>query len=143
MASSASVRVRTARLDSSRSTYAPAKAVAHLALVGKGITFDSGGLSIKSGAGMTTMKLDMAGAAAVVAATVAIAKLGLPIKVTTYACLAENMPSGRPPVPATCSHAQRRTVEVLNTDAEGRLVLADGLALAAEGSPTTWSTSRR
>ena len=69
-------------------TYAPTNAVAHLALVGKGITFDSGGLSIKSGTGMATMKLDMAGAAAVVAATVAIAKLGLPIKVTTYACLA-------------------------------------------------------
>ncbi len=75
-------------------TYAPRGATQHLALVGKGITFDSGGLSIKSGPGMSTMKIDMAGAAAVVTATLAIAKLGLPIKVTAYACLAENMPSG-------------------------------------------------
>ncbi len=117
-------------------TYAPANAVAHLALVGKGITFDSGGLSIKSGAGMTTMKLDMAGAAAVVAATVAIAKLGLPIKVTTFACLAENMPSGSATRPGdVLTMRNGSTVEVLNTDAEGRLVLGDGLALAAEAKP--------
>ncbi len=117
-------------------TYAPANAVAHLALVGKGITFDSGGLSIKSGTGMTTMKLDMAGAAAVVAATVAIAKLDLPIKVTTYACLAENMPSGSATRPGdVLTMRNGSTVEVLNTDAEGRLVLGDGLALAAEAKP--------
>ena len=117
-------------------TYAPTNAVAHLALVGKGITFDSGGLSIKSGTGMATMKLDMAGAAAVVAATVAIAKLGLPIKVTTYACLAENMPSGSATRPGdVLTMRNGSTVEVLNTDAEGRLVLGDGLALAAEGKP--------
>ena len=79
----------------------PARREAHLALVGKGITFDSGGLSLKPGSSMQTMKLDMAGAAAVVAATVAIAELGLPIKVSAYACLAENMPSGGPPVRAT------------------------------------------
>jgi leucyl aminopeptidase len=116
--------------------YEPAEAVAHLALVGKGITFDSGGLSIKPGASMQTMKLDMAGAAAVVAATVAIARLGLPIKVTAYACLAENMPSGRATRPGDVLRMRSgATVEVHNTDAEGRLVLADGLALAAEGSP--------
>ncbi|MGA8986639.1 leucyl aminopeptidase [Aeromicrobium sp.] len=117
-------------------SYEPANSVAHLALVGKGITFDSGGLSIKPGASMQTMKLDMAGAAAVVAATVAIARLGLPIKVTAYACLAENMPSGGATRPGDVLHMRNgATVEVHNTDAEGRLVLADGLALAAETKP--------
>ncbi|MET0929007.1 MAG: leucyl aminopeptidase [Aeromicrobium sp.] len=114
-------------------TYEPADAVTHLALVGKGITFDSGGLSIKSGPGMSTMKIDMAGAAAVVAATVAIARLGLPIRITAYACIAENMPSGDATRPGDVLHMRNgSTVEVLNTDAEGRLVLADGLALAVE-----------
>jgi leucyl aminopeptidase len=117
-------------------TYAPAGAKHHLSLVGKGITFDSGGLSLKPGSSMQTMKLDMAGAAAVAAATVAIAELGLPIKVTAFACLAENMPSGTATRPGdVLSMRNGATVEVLNTDAEGRLVLADGLALAAEGSP--------
>jgi leucyl aminopeptidase len=117
-------------------SYEPADAVAHLALVGKGITFDSGGLSIKPGASMQTMKLDMAGAAAVVAATVAIAQLGLPIRVTAYACIAENMPSGRATRPGDVLRMRSgATVEVHNTDAEGRLVLADGLALAAETAP--------
>ena len=117
-------------------TYEPPKANAHLALVGKGITFDSGGLSIKPGSSMQTMKLDMAGAAAVVAATVAIAELGLPIKVTTFACIAENMPSGHALRPGdVLSLRNGATVEILNTDAEGRLVLGDGLALAAEGQP--------
>jgi len=114
-------------------TYEPANAVSHLALVGKGITFDSGGLSIKSGPGMSTMKIDMAGAAAVVAATVAIARLGLPVRITAYACIAENMPSGDATRPGDVLHMRNgSTVEVLNTDAEGRLVLADGLALAVE-----------
>ena len=114
-------------------TYEPKNAATHLALVGKGITFDSGGLSIKTGPGMATMKIDMAGAAAVVAATVAIARLGLPIRVTAYACLAENMPSGGATRPGDVLHMRSgSTVEVLNTDAEGRLVLADGLALAVE-----------
>lgn len=116
--------------------YEPEAPVAHLALVGKGITFDSGGLSIKPGASMQTMKLDMAGAAAVVAATAAIAKLGLPIRITAYACIAENMPSGRATRPGDVLHMRSgATVEVHNTDAEGRLVLADGLALAAELEP--------
>jgi leucyl aminopeptidase len=117
-------------------SYEPAGAVAHLALVGKGITFDSGGLSIKSGPGMSTMKIDMGGAAAVVAATVAIARLGLPVRVTAYACIAENMPSGSAMRPGdVLTMRNGTTVEVLNTDAEGRLVLADGLVLATEAKP--------
>ncbi|HUQ00307.1 MAG TPA: leucyl aminopeptidase [Aeromicrobium sp.] len=117
-------------------TYRPAGAKKHLALVGKGITFDSGGLSIKTGAGMQTMKMDMAGAAAVVGAIGAIARLGLPIRVTAYACLAENMPSGSATRPGDIlTMRSGATVEVLNTDAEGRLVLGDGLALAAEAKP--------
>ena len=117
-------------------TYSPAGATQHLALVGKGITFDSGGLSIKPGASMQTMKCDMAGAAAVASAIVAIARLGLPIKVTAYACLAENMPSGSATRPGDVLTIRGgTTVEVHNTDAEGRLVLADGLVLAGEQKP--------
>ena len=117
-------------------TYRPEKAKKHLALVGKGITFDSGGLSIKTGAGMQTMKMDMAGAAAVVAAIGAIARLGLPIRVTAIACIAENMPSGSATRPGdVLTMRNGATVEVLNTDAEGRLVLGDGLALAVEAKP--------
>ncbi|MGI9084468.1 MAG: leucyl aminopeptidase [Aeromicrobium sp.] len=117
-------------------TYDPPDATAHLALVGKGITFDSGGLSIKPGTSMQTMKLDMAGAAAVVAATVAIAELELPLKITAFACIAENMPSGTATRPGdVLTMRNGATVEVLNTDAEGRLVLGDGLALAAEAKP--------
>jgi leucyl aminopeptidase len=112
------------------------KALPHLALVGKGITFDSGGLSIKTGAGMQTMKMDMAGAAAVVATIGAIARLGLPIRVTAFACIAENMPSGSATRPGdVLTMRNGATVEVLNTDAEGRLVLGDGLALAVEAKP--------
>ncbi|MGH3459663.1 leucyl aminopeptidase [Aeromicrobium sp.] len=117
-------------------TYDPPGANGHLALVGKGITFDSGGLSIKPGASMQTMKLDMAGAAAVVAATVAIAELELPVKITAFACIAENMPSGTATRPGDVLKMRSgATVEVLNTDAEGRLVLGDGLALAVEAKP--------
>ena len=119
-----------------RLTYKPRGAKKHLALVGKGITYDSGGLSIKTAAGMTTMKCDMSGAAAVLAATFAIARLGLDIAVTTYAPMAENMPSGsatRPGDVLTMYGGQ--TVEVLNTDAEGRLVLADALVTATEQKP--------
>jgi leucyl aminopeptidase len=117
-------------------TYRPANAKAHLALVGKGITFDSGGLSIKTGVGMQSMKTDMAGAAAVVGAVAAIARLGLPIRVTAITCLAENMPSGSATRPGDVLHMRSgATVEVLNTDAEGRLVLGDGLALAVEAKP--------
>jgi leucyl aminopeptidase len=116
--------------------YSPADAVAHLALVGKGITFDSGGLSIKTAAGMETMKCDMAGAATVAQATLAIARLGLPLRVTAYACLAENMVSGSSMRPGdVLTIYGGRTVEVLNTDAEGRLVLADGIVRATEQEP--------
>ncbi|WP_344008791.1 leucyl aminopeptidase, partial [Nocardioides lentus] len=108
----------------------------HLALVGKGITFDSGGLSIKPAGSMATMKLDMAGAAAVVHATFAIARLGLPVRVSTFVPLAENMVSGTSTRPGDVLHMYGgRTVEVSNTDAEGRLVLADALGRAVEVSP--------
>ena len=108
----------------------------HLALVGKGITFDSGGLSIKPAAGMETMKLDMAGAAAVLHTVVAAARLQLPVAVTGWLCLAENMPSGSAQRPSDVITIHGgRTVEVLNTDAEGRLVLADGLVAAGAEQP--------
>jgi leucyl aminopeptidase len=117
-------------------TYAPKGATKHLALVGKGITFDSGGLTIKPAQGMQEMKSDMAGAAAVVRATFAIAELGLPVKVTTYAPMAENMVSGSSIRPGDVLRMYGgTTVEVLNTDAEGRLVLADALGRAAEQKP--------
>jgi leucyl aminopeptidase len=116
--------------------YSPSAPVAHLALVGKGITFDSGGLSIKTAAGMETMKCDMAGAATITQATLAIARLGLPVRVTAYACLAENMVSGSSMRPGdVLTIYGGKTVEVLNTDAEGRLVLADGLVRATEQEP--------
>ena len=117
-------------------TYSPADPVAHIALVGKGITFDSGGLTIKPGNGMETMKCDMAGAATVTQAALAIAALGLPVKVSAFACLAENMVSGSSMRPGdVLTIYGGRTVEVLNTDAEGRLVLADGLQRAVEQQP--------
>jgi leucyl aminopeptidase len=117
-------------------TYKPRGAKAHLALVGKGITFDSGGLSIKPSSGMTTMKCDMSGAAAVVSATLAIAELGLPVRVTAYASLAENMPSGTATRPGDVLRMYGgKTVEVLNTDAEGRLVLADAITTASRLEP--------
>ncbi len=112
--------------------------------MGKGITFDSGGLSIKPAASMHEMKSDMAGAAAVVQATLAIADLGLPIKVTTYAALAENMLGGAAMRPGdVITMRGGTTVEIFNTDAEGRLVLADALVMATEITPTCCSTSPR
>ena len=108
-----------------------------VALVGKGITFDSGGISIKPNAGMDTMKADMAGAAAVVAAMTAIAALDLPLEVIATVPMAENLPSGaayRPADVLTMYGGKR--VEVLNTDAEGRLILADAIVRACEDSPT-------
>jgi len=116
--------------------YSPADPVAHVALVGKGITFDSGGLSIKTAAGMETMKCDMAGAATVTRAVLAIAELRLPVRITAYACLAENMVSGSSMRPGdVITMYGGKTVEVLNTDAEGRLVMADGLGRALEQDP--------
>ncbi len=103
----------------------------HVVLVGKGITFDTGGLSLKPNPGMWEMKSDMGGAAAVLATLRAVADLRLPIKVTVLAAVAENMPSGTAQRPGDILvQYGGRTVEVLNTDAEGRLVLADGLAYA-------------
>jgi leucyl aminopeptidase len=119
-----------------RLSYEPAGATAHLALVGKGITYDSGGLSIKPGSSMATMKMDMAGAASVVNAILAIAELGLPVRVTAFAPMAENMISGRATRPGdVLTMYGGKTVEVLNTDAEGRLVLADALGFAVEAEP--------
>lgn len=119
-----------------RLTYRPAGATRHLALVGKGITYDSGGLSIKPGSSMATMKMDMAGAAAVVTTTLAIAELGLPVQVTAFAPMAENMISGSATRPGdVLTMFGGRTVEVLNTDAEGRLILADALGHAVATEP--------
>src|SRR3982751_5485688 len=107
-----------------------------VALVGKGITFDTGGISIKPAAGMWEMKSDMAGAAAVGATMLAIAALKPPVAVTGYLAMAENMPSGtayRPGDVITMFNGKR--VEVLNTDAEGRMVLGDAIARAcADGA---------
>ncbi len=117
-------------------TYSPKGATKHLALVGKGITFDSGGLSIKPAQGMQEMKSDMAGAAAIVQATLAIAALGLPIKVSAFAPMAENMLSGNATRPGdVLTMYGGTTVEITNTDAEGRLVLADALVRATEQKP--------
>jgi leucyl aminopeptidase len=100
-------------------------------LVGKGITFDSGGLSLKPPEGMTTMKTDMSGAAAVIATMSALHRLGVRRRVTALTPLAENMPGGNAMRPGDVLRQYGgRTVEVLNTDAEGRLVLADALAYA-------------
>jgi len=119
-----------------RLTYSPEQPVTTVALIGKGITFDSGGLSLKPTTAMDWMKGDMAGAAAVVAAITAIAALELPVAVTAWAPLAENMPSGsaqRPGDVLTMYGGKR--VEVVNTDAEGRLVLGDAIARACEDGP--------
>ncbi|MGN6325956.1 leucyl aminopeptidase [Pseudolysinimonas sp.] len=122
---------RLVRLD-----YAPDAAAGHIAFVGKGITFDTGGLSLKPPTSMVGMKYDMAGAASVLAVVIAAARLRLPVRVTGWMCIAENMPSGsaiRPNDVLTIRGGTR--VEVLNTDAEGRLVLADGLRAATEEHP--------
>ncbi|MFL6080380.1 MAG: leucyl aminopeptidase [Ornithinibacter sp.] len=117
-------------------SYAPPTPAASVALVGKGITFDSGGLNIKPSSGMVTMKCDMAGAAAVAATVLAAAELGLPVAVTGYLCLAENMPSGTAQRPSDVVVMRNGTsVEILDTDAEGRMVLGDGLCLASEKHP--------
>jgi leucyl aminopeptidase len=111
--------------------YHPPGARAHVVLVGKGITFDSGGLSLKPNEGMKAMKTDMAGGAAVIAAMSALAGLGAGVRVTGLVATAENMPSGSAMRPGdVITHFGGRTTEVLNTDAEGRLVLADALAYA-------------
>ena len=117
-------------------SWTPSAPKASVALVGKGITFDSGGLNIKPATGMVTMKCDMAGAAAVAATVLAAAELDLPVAVTGYLCLAENMPSGTAQRPSDVVIMRDGTsVEILDTDAEGRMVLGDGLCLASEKNP--------
>jgi len=125
-----------------QATYEPANPVEtdghvpHVVLVGKGITFDSGGLSLKTAEGMTTMKTDMSGAAVVLAALSACGDLDVGVRVTAIAPCTENMPGGRAIKPGDVLSARNgSTIEVLNTDAEGRLVLADGLCLAVELEP--------
>jgi leucyl aminopeptidase len=116
--------------------YSPRGAKFHLALVGKGITFDTGGLNLKPADGMYAMKQDMAGAATVLIAVHAIAQLGLKIRVTAYGALAENMPSGSAYRPSdVLTIYGGKTVENGNSDAEGRLVMADALVRANEDQP--------
>jgi len=119
-----------------RLTWAPRDATKRVAIVGKAITFDSGGLSLKPPKSMETMKYDMAGGAAALATVVAAARLGLPVAVTAYVPATENLPGGSAQKPGdVIRYANGKTVEVLNTDAEGRLVLADGLVLASRAKP--------
>ena len=116
-------------------TYEPKSAPATpvLGLVGKGITFDTGGISIKSADGMEKMKYDMAGGAAMIGAMQAIAQLKPAVKVIGIVCAAENMPSGTAMKPGDVQIAMSgKSIEIINTDAEGRLVLADGLAYARQ-----------
>ena len=116
--------------------YKPAGAKFKMAMVGKGITYDTGGLSLKPAASMLGMKYDMTGAATILNAIIAIARLKVKVHATAYLCLAENMPSGTATRPGDVIKTRNgKTVEVTNTDAEGRLVLADGLALASEAHP--------
>ncbi|MEU0967701.1 leucyl aminopeptidase [Streptomyces sp. NPDC005917] len=117
-------------------SYTSPKADKHLAFVGKGITYDSGGISLKPAGHNETMKCDMSGAAAVFAAVVSAARLGLQVNVTGWLALAENMPSGTAVRPGDVLRMYSgKTVEVLNTDAEGRLVLADALWAASAEKP--------
>jgi leucyl aminopeptidase len=117
-------------------SYSPAGAAKHLALVGKGITFDTGGLTLKPPSGMVGMKYDMTGAATVLAVALAASALKLNLRVTAWLCIAENMPSGSATRPNDVLTIRGgTTVENLNSDAEGRLVLADGLVAASEEHP--------
>ncbi|MGY1691736.1 leucyl aminopeptidase [Geodermatophilus sp. SYSU D01105] len=119
-----------------RLTYSGKRARKKIALVGKGITFDSGGLSIKPALNMHHMTSDMAGAAAVIATVCLVAELGLPVEVTATVPIAENLPSGTAYRPAdVVTFRNGKKAEITNTDAEGRVVLADAIARAAEDSP--------
>jgi len=119
-----------------RLEYAPPQAEKTVVFVGKGITFDSGGLSLKPPKSMETMKSDMGGAAAIIGAMQAIAALAPAVRVVGYLPMAENMPSGTAQRPSdVLTMYGGKTVEVLNTDAEGRLVLADALVRSAEDAP--------
>ncbi len=118
-------------------TYKAKNPKAHVALVGKGVTFDSGGLSIKPSAGMQTMRCDMAGAATVLAALGAAATLELPVSIDCWVAAAENMTGGNAfKLGDILTYANGVTVENHNTDAEGRLVLADCLIQASRGDAT-------
>ena len=117
-------------------TWAPSGASKKVALVGKGITFDTGGISLKPGSGMEDMISDMGGSAAQLAVIAAAARLELPVRVDAWLPLAENMPSGTATRPGdVITHYGGITSEVINTDAEGRLVLADAIARACEDAP--------
>src|SRR4051795_3933714 len=119
-----------------RLTYTGKKARKKIALIGKGITFDSGGLSIKPALNMHHMTSDMAGAAAVIATVCLVAELGLPVEVTATVPIAENLPSGTAYRPAdVVTFRNGKKAEITNTDAEGRVILADAIARAAEDSP--------
>ncbi|HEV8371941.1 MAG TPA: M17 family peptidase N-terminal domain-containing protein, partial [Actinomycetota bacterium] len=116
--------------------YRPASPAGHVALVGKGVTFDTGGLDLKRGDGMVGMKDDMAGAATVLGTMTALAELDVRVAVTGVLPLVENMPGGSAMRAGDVVRARNGVaIEVTNTDAEGRLILADGLALAAEARP--------
>src|SRR5207247_1799784 len=107
-----------------------------IAVTGKGVTFDSGGLSIKPAEGMEWMKADMGGAAATLAALRAVAEIGPPVNVIAAIPSAENLPGGSAIRPGdVLRHRGGKTSEVLNTDAEGRLALADALAYLSERKP--------
>ncbi len=119
-----------------RLTYSPRNPRGHLVLVGKGVMFDSGGLSIKTNDGMRTMKMDMSGAAAVLAAMTSLKALKCKSAVTGYMMCTDNLPSGSAvAIGDVLTFRNGKTAEILNTDAEGRLVLADGLALGVEAKP--------
>jgi leucyl aminopeptidase len=119
-----------------RLTYTPRNPRGHLVLVGKGVMFDSGGLSLKTNDGMKTMKMDMSGAAAVLAAMSALRALKCKSAVTGYMMCTDNMPSGSAlNIGDVLTFRNGKTAEIHNTDAEGRLVLADGLALGVEAKP--------
>ncbi|MFY9782138.1 MAG: leucyl aminopeptidase family protein [Acidimicrobiales bacterium] len=114
----------------------PAEKVPHVALVGKGVTFDAGGLSMKTPEGMMTMKTDMTGAAVVMAVTSLASRLKLPMRITAFAPLTENLLGDKATKPGDVLTIRNgMTIEVLNTDAEGRLILADGLTLAVDADP--------
>jgi leucyl aminopeptidase len=116
--------------------YKPAGATSRVALIGKGITFDSGGLSLKDPRGMETMKTDMGGGAAVLGAMSVLGRLDVKLEVVAYIASSENMPGGNALRPGdVITHYGGKTTEVLNTDAEGRLILADALAFASKEPP--------
>ncbi|HJE91834.1 MAG TPA: leucyl aminopeptidase [Dietzia timorensis] len=119
-----------------RLTYAPKSDGPTVALVGKGITFDTGGISLKPAAGMEQMTMDMGGAAAVIGTVLAAARLGVAVNVTATVPMAENMPGGNSYRPGdVLTMYGGKTVEITNTDAEGRLILADAIVRACEDTP--------